>query len=116
LANLLRDRGITDENAELGLSLGSYTNTLHQFYGAMEKVEKCDFKEAVEETISFINNVIEEEIKLTMRCRVPNKSLNGTFTFSNGSTFRDGSLSHLIGNGSLTESLEQHIENCMVSK
>jgi hypothetical protein len=66
LANLLRDFRLSEEPANVEHELCSYANTLHTFYWSMEKVEQCNFRENLEETINFINNVISEEIRFIM--------------------------------------------------
>lgn len=53
----------------------------------MELVERENFKDLVEETINFINNIITEEIKFTIYDKIPNKSLNGSFSFNDGFGF-----------------------------
>lgn len=53
----------------------------------MEKIEKQNFKDGVEETINFINNVITEEIKFIIYEKIPSKSLNGSFSFNDGLGF-----------------------------
>ena len=51
----------------------------------MEEVEKNSFKENVDETINFINNLITEEIKFIVFEKIPQKSINCSFSFNNNS-------------------------------
>ena len=58
LTNLLSDYKYSDCSADLNDEICNYAGTLHKFYESMERVEKQNFKEGVEETINFINNII----------------------------------------------------------
>jgi hypothetical protein len=115
LANLLRDFRSAEETGNVEHELCSYANTLHKFYGSMEKVEQCNFRESMEETINFINNVISEEIRFIVFEKIPSKSLNGSFSFNEGMGMGAG-----VGNGSpfncepsIGESLDRSLEKCM---
>lgn len=110
LANLLRDYKNGEISADMGEELGNYANTLHKFYGSMEQVEKFNFKEGVDETISFINNIITEEIKFIVYDRIPSKSLNGSFSFNDGLGFGSSiSNSNAVATVIYNESNEQTI-------
>lgn len=72
------------EKEEASQEISKFANTLHQFYEAMEKVENLNFKETVDDTINFINNLITEELKFIVYDRIPQKSANCSFSFNEG--------------------------------
>ena len=43
--------------------LSAYRRTLSQFYQQMEGIEKFNFQETIEESISFINNLVDQELQ-----------------------------------------------------
>jgi hypothetical protein len=108
LLNLLGDSKLGEHSFDLNSELSNYANTLHKFYDAMETVDKCNFREGVDEAINFINYAIEKEIKLITDGKVCSGWQNSTFSFNDGLRVSFGS----IANNpicSMTDSLEQSL-------
>lgn len=58
----------------------------------MENAQKLNFREIVDETVAFINNIITEEIKFIIYERIPSKSLSNSFSFNDGLGFGNSQL------------------------
>ena len=82
LKNLLHEYRPGD--SELSMELSSYASTLHQFYNLIADIEKINFKENVDQSITLINNLIMEEIRAIISEKVPKKSINKHLPFSGG--------------------------------
>lgn len=85
LKNLLQDYQPGD--CELSVQLSSYASTLHKFYSVIEDIEKLNFKDSVDECINFINNLITQEIRIIVCERIPQKSMNCSFSFNDERLF-----------------------------
>jgi hypothetical protein len=51
--------------------LGEYAETLEKFFNVMMQVEKNCYEDSVEECVSFVNNLIREELRTILSDRQP---------------------------------------------
>ncbi len=72
------------QSSELNVAgqLAEYAATLSSYYSIMEGIQQEPFREAAEESVSFINHVVAQEIRNILCKPIPSQVANCSFSFN----------------------------------